>query len=136
MAFGRVGLGSGWAATQLSSPKVGEGVRPHLARGADLAVGSTRRSWQILVTFERSGRLKGGAAPMITGEQVRTARRPLGWSMAAEAVVSETTVRNLEGGYHQVTDQRIVAIQRALAKRGVEFTNGGEPQVGFMKRPL
>lgn len=65
---------------------------------------------------------------MITGDQVRAARRLLGWTLfeaAAKAKVSESTVGKFETGAHRPLDLRIIAIQRALEAAGVEFTPSG-----------
>jgi transcriptional regulator with XRE-family HTH domain len=69
---------------------------------------------------------------MITGEQVRVARRLLGWTLfqaAVKAKVSESTVGKFETGAHRPLDLRIVAIQRAFEAAGVEFTSGGQSGV-------
>jgi transcriptional regulator with XRE-family HTH domain len=65
---------------------------------------------------------------MITGDQVRAARRLLGWTLfqaAVRARVSESTVGKFETGAHRPLDLRIIAIQRALEAAGVEFTLSG-----------
>jgi transcriptional regulator with XRE-family HTH domain len=69
---------------------------------------------------------------MITGEQVKAARRLLGWTLfqaAVKAKVSESTVGKFENGAHRPLDLRIVAIQRAFESAGVEFTSGGQAGV-------
>jgi transcriptional regulator with XRE-family HTH domain len=73
---------------------------------------------------------------MITGDQVKTARRLLGWSLprlASRAAVSDETIRRLESGRHRPTDQKIAAIQRALEEAGIEFANGMRPGVRLGK---
>jgi transcriptional regulator with XRE-family HTH domain len=65
---------------------------------------------------------------MITGDQVRAARRLLGWTLfqaAVKAKVSESTVGKFETGAHRPLDLRIIAIQRALEAAGVEFMPNG-----------
>jgi hypothetical protein len=73
---------------------------------------------------------------MITGEQVRAARRLLGWTLfqaACKAKVSESTVGKFETGVHRPLDLRIIAIQRALESAGVEFTTAGQLGVRLKK---
>jgi hypothetical protein len=69
---------------------------------------------------------------MITGEQVKAARKLLGWSctrLAGRADdISESTIRTFEDG-HRPTDRKINAIRCALEAAGVEFTNGDGPCV-------
>jgi hypothetical protein len=43
------------------------------------------------------------------------------------ADISESTIRNFEEGY-RISDEKIVAIRRALETAGVEF-NDGEPKL-------
>jgi transcriptional regulator with XRE-family HTH domain len=65
---------------------------------------------------------------MITGDQVRAARRLLGWTLfqaAVKAKVSESTVGKFETGAHRPLDLRIVAMQRAFEAAGVEFMLSG-----------
>lgn len=68
---------------------------------------------------------------MITGDQVKTAREMLGWSLPrlASRARSVTEIRKLDSGRHRPADTKIVSIQHALEAAGVEFTNGGEPGV-------
>jgi transcriptional regulator with XRE-family HTH domain len=65
---------------------------------------------------------------MISGDQVRAARRLLGWTLfqaAVRAKVSESTVGKFETGAHRPLDLRIIAIQRAFEAAGVEFIPNG-----------
>jgi transcriptional regulator with XRE-family HTH domain len=69
---------------------------------------------------------------MITGEQVKAARKLLKWSqeaLAFEAGITQATVTNFETGKHRLAALSLTTIQRALEAAGVEFTNGGEPGV-------
>ena len=69
---------------------------------------------------------------MITGEQVRAARKLLGWTLfqaAVKAKVSESTVGKFETGAHRPLDLRIDAIQRAFEAAGVEFVDSGSAGV-------
>ena len=72
---------------------------------------------------------------MITGEQIRQARRLLGWSRAELALrafgVSSHTIESAERGRARIapTDAQLASIRRALELAGVAFTNGDEPGV-------
>jgi transcriptional regulator with XRE-family HTH domain len=75
---------------------------------------------------------------MITGEQVKGARKLLGWSLArlaSMAAVSDETVRMLESGRHKPSDDIIDSIQHALEAAGVIFAeeNGDGPGVRLRK---
>ena len=70
---------------------------------------------------------------MITGEQIREARKLLGWhrgmvALKARAGVSGNTVGKAEGAFpgNPPTPEQLAAIQEALE---AEFTNGNEPGV-------
>jgi transcriptional regulator with XRE-family HTH domain len=78
---------------------------------------------------------------VITGEQIRAARKLLGWhrgmvAIKARAGVSGNTVGKAEGAYpgSPPTPEQLAAIQEALEAAGVEFTNGDEPGVK-LRRP-
>jgi transcriptional regulator with XRE-family HTH domain len=67
---------------------------------------------------------------VITGEQVKFARKLLGWSqmaLALEAGASQRTVMRFERGESRAKGRTISAIQRALEAAGVEFTNDKRP---------
>jgi predicted transcriptional regulator len=70
--------------------------------------------------------------------QIRAARALIGWSqqrLAKAANVSLAALNNLE---RSITDPRVStvsAVQAALEKAGVEFTNGGEPGVKMKAKP-
>jgi transcriptional regulator with XRE-family HTH domain len=66
---------------------------------------------------------------MITGEQVKAARKLLGWSqmtLALEANVEQSTIAKFERGESRAGERTVSAIRRALEAAGVEFP-GGEP---------
>ena len=73
---------------------------------------------------------------VITGAQIKAARKLLGWTRAELAVrafgVSSHTVEGAERARARIapTDAQLASIQRALEAAGVEFTDGGEPGVG------
>jgi predicted transcriptional regulator len=61
---------------------------------------------------------------MITARQIRAARALLGWSqqdLADRAIVSTNAVARLELGKADSRASTIQAVQRALARGGVEF---------------
>jgi transcriptional regulator with XRE-family HTH domain len=69
---------------------------------------------------------------MITGDQVKAARKLIGWSqetLGLEAGINQATVMKFERGESRAEERTISAIQRALEAAGVEFTNGDEPGV-------
>jgi transcriptional regulator with XRE-family HTH domain len=69
---------------------------------------------------------------MITADQVKAARKLLGWSredLAGHTGVKDTTIALFEGGEQKSPDWVVVLIRRALEAAGVEFTNGGQPGV-------
>jgi transcriptional regulator with XRE-family HTH domain len=64
---------------------------------------------------------------MITGEQVKAARKLLGWSqmtLALDAGINQATVMKFERGGSRAEGRTISAIQRALEAGGVEFAGG------------
>jgi predicted transcriptional regulator len=61
---------------------------------------------------------------MITARQIRAARALLGWSqqqLADKAIVSLNAVARLEKGMVDSRVSTVLAIQKALAKAGIEF---------------
>jgi len=61
---------------------------------------------------------------MITARQIRAARALLGWSqqeLADRAIVSTNAVNRLERGLVDSRTSTLAAVQKALAKGGVEF---------------
>jgi transcriptional regulator with XRE-family HTH domain len=67
---------------------------------------------------------------MITGEQVKFARKLLGWSqmaLALEAGASQRTVMRFERGESRAKGLTISAIRRALEAAGVEFMDDMRP---------
>ena len=69
---------------------------------------------------------------MITGEQVRAARRLLGWSQvrpAGRSALSESAVAKFETGAQRLPSPNLEAIRQALEVAGIEFTNAGESGV-------
>jgi predicted transcriptional regulator len=76
---------------------------------------------------------------MITPRQIRAARALLGWSqqqLADKAIVSLNAVTRLEKGKVDSRISTINAIEKTLAKAGVEFLSPGEKGEGVrMKSP-
>jgi transcriptional regulator with XRE-family HTH domain len=75
---------------------------------------------------------------MITGEQVKAARKLLKWSQEGlwlEAGVGPTTLKNFETGQSRPSVLSVTTIQRALEAAGVEFTNGGKSGVRLKEKP-
>jgi transcriptional regulator with XRE-family HTH domain len=72
---------------------------------------------------------------VITGAQIREARKLLGWTRAELAVrsfgVSSHTIESAERKRNRIapTDAQLASICRALETGGIEFTNGDEPGV-------
>jgi ribosome-binding protein aMBF1 (putative translation factor) len=76
------------------------------------------------------------AADMITGEQVKAARKLLGWSqmtLALEARVDPTTVAKFERGESRPSVVSGSTIKRTFECAGVEFPEG-EPSVRMRLR--
>lgn len=71
----------------------------------------------------------------MTSAQMRAARAMLDWTqpqLAEAAGVSVETIKRLERLEGEVTATRVAtidAIEKALVKAGIEFTNGDEPGV-------
>ena len=69
---------------------------------------------------------------MITGEQIRAARKLLGWEpfqLAQRAGVHAAIVQRAESGAPPITKYQEALIRNALQYGGVEFTKGDEPGV-------
>jgi DNA-binding XRE family transcriptional regulator len=74
---------------------------------------------------------------MITGQQVKGARRLLRWTqdaLAAEVRVSPTTIAHFEAGRRQPSLLTVSTLQRALEEAGVEFVEG-EPGAKLRVKP-
>jgi transcriptional regulator with XRE-family HTH domain len=74
---------------------------------------------------------------MITGEQVKAARKLLSWSqmaLALEAGITQGTVSNFETGKNRLSVPTVTTIRRTLQTAGVEFTNGKRPGVKLKAR--
>ena len=75
---------------------------------------------------------------MITPRQIRAARALLSWSqqqLADKAIVSMNAVTRLEKGTVDSRSSTIIAIQKALAKAGIEFIPAdqkGEARTGSL----
>ena len=80
--------------------------------------------------FSRNRR--ADAAGMITGAQIRAARKLLGWPrdrLCPRAGLSVTMLSKIEDGLRTRTNEQRLGIQGALEAAGVEFSNGDEPGV-------
>jgi predicted transcriptional regulator len=74
---------------------------------------------------------------MITPRQIRAARALLGWSqqhLADKAIVSLNAVTRLEKGKVDSRVSTITAIEKTLAKAGIEFLPVGERGEGVRLR--
>ena len=74
---------------------------------------------------------------MITPRQIRAARALLGWSqqqLADKAIVSLNAVTRLEKGKVDSRVSTVTAIEKALAKAGIEFLAAGEKGEGVRLR--
>ena len=83
-----------------------------------------------------SGRAAEGlkVSGMISGEQIRAARKLLGWrqaELAKQARIPAHSVESAESSVDQsfVPGHDMQAMRAALEAAGVEFTNGDEPGV-------
>jgi len=69
---------------------------------------------------------------VITGAQVKAARKLLGWPrdrLSPRAGLSVSLLRKIEDGLRTPTNEQRLGIQGALEAAGVEFTPGDEPGV-------
>ena len=74
---------------------------------------------------------------MITPRQIRAARALLGWSqqqLADKAIVSLNAITRLEKGKVDSRLSTVSAVERALAKAGVDFLPAGERGEGVRLR--
>jgi hypothetical protein len=75
------------------------------------------------------------APEVITGEQIRAARKLLGWHRGQIAQrargITGNTIGNAEGDYpgEPPTSEQLAEIRAVLEAAGVEFTSGDEPGV-------
>ena len=68
----------------------------------------------------------------VSGKQIAAARQLVGFTQADLAVaagVSDETIMNWETGNRAPRPQTVEKVREALERRGIEFTNGGEPGV-------
>jgi hypothetical protein len=80
------------------------------------------------------------AGIMITGEQVKEARKLLGWTLldlGYRARVSDATIMTFEAAQRPIRPEKIQAIRRTLEQAAVEFIaeNGGGLGVRLRKPP-
>jgi transcriptional regulator with XRE-family HTH domain len=62
---------------------------------------------------------------MISGEEAKSARKLLGWSLRArEAPVSKSTLVRLEGKQVRTSGSTLSKLQRTFEKKSVEFLDG------------
>jgi transcriptional regulator with XRE-family HTH domain len=69
---------------------------------------------------------------MITGEQVKAARKLLGWSqldLALRAQIPESSLSAFEQSGRLPAEARLEAIKQTLEAAGVEFAEGAEPKL-------
>jgi predicted transcriptional regulator len=74
---------------------------------------------------------------MITPRQIRAARALLGWSqqrLADKAIVSLNAIARLEKGGVDSRISTVLAIQKALAKAGIEFLDADQKGEGVRLR--
>jgi ribosome-binding protein aMBF1 (putative translation factor) len=75
---------------------------------------------------------RADAAGMITGAQIRAARKLLGWEpfqLAQRAKLHSAIVQRAESGAPPITKYQEALIRNTLEAAGLEFTNGNEPGV-------
>jgi transcriptional regulator with XRE-family HTH domain len=73
---------------------------------------------------------------MITGEQVRAARKLLGWSqvrLAGQSGVKNSAISKFEMGARQLSEPKVATIGQVLVAAGIEFTNDDGPGVKLRK---
>jgi transcriptional regulator with XRE-family HTH domain len=64
---------------------------------------------------------------MITGGQVKAARKLLGWSqvrLAGQSGVKSSAIGKFEMGVRQLPEPKVAAIRQALEAAGIEFADG------------
>jgi transcriptional regulator with XRE-family HTH domain len=90
-----------------------------------------------------SGRAAEGlkVSGVISGEQIRAARKLLGWrqaELAKQARIPAHSVESAESSVDQsfVPGHDMQAMRAALEAAGVEFTNGDEPGVKLKAKAL
>ena len=69
---------------------------------------------------------------MITGEQVKAARKLLGWSqmkLASEANIDPSIIGKFEVGKKRPSVLSVQTIKRALEHAGVDFQEGEPPRL-------
>ncbi|HLW92053.1 MAG TPA: transcriptional regulator [Roseiarcus sp.] len=69
---------------------------------------------------------------MITGDQVKVARKLLGWSqdrLAGVVGVGSTTILTFEKGRRQMSTLDLTVMRRVLEDAGVEFLEGRPPRL-------
>lgn len=69
---------------------------------------------------------------MITGAQIKAARKLLGWPrerLSPRAGLSASLLSKIEDGLRTPTNEQRLGIQDALEAAGIVFTNGDEPGV-------
>jgi predicted transcriptional regulator len=74
---------------------------------------------------------------MITSRQIRAARALLGWSqqrLADKAIISLNALARLEKGAVDSRVSTVLAIQKALAKAGIEFLDADQKGEGVRLR--
>jgi hypothetical protein len=81
------------------------------------------------------------APEVITGEQIRAARKLLGWrqaELAKQARIPAHSVESAESSVDQsfVPGHDMQAMRAALEAAGLEFTNGDEPGVKLKAKAL
>jgi len=72
----------------------------------------------------------------MTPSQCRAARALIDWTqphLAKAAQLGVSTVIDFEKERRQVSDAAVLAMRNALAREGVEFTNGRRPGVRLRK---
>jgi transcriptional regulator with XRE-family HTH domain len=73
---------------------------------------------------------------MITGEQVKAARKLLGWSqvrLSSRSGFGDSTISQFERGEIRPSVLSVTTIRRALEAAGVEFIIGKRPGVRLRK---
>ena len=88
---------------------------------------------------ERAGAADRSEITMITGAQIKEARKLLGWHRGQVAIrargITGNTVGKAEGAYpgKPPTPEQLAEIRTVLEAAGVEFTNGDAPGVRLRK---